>query len=774
MKRWAIRIGLGVLTLLAFLVCFVIASFIYAFTAPAEAFKIAQDYILPSDLQVTWTSVTFKPKSDDWLHWDIEWKAENLLVKKADPGVDLPIDSINLRFSISPWGTPIRVHHFTFKATKPMAYAAGPSEPTPEQNYYELINDYLEYLTMATDWIEFKHLDVAMDELKIYGDAGVSPTIIKLVLQKPQASKPLSLNVAVQEEKSYFVQVDGTYSRQRFDGKFALRADALALSQKIVGSFLENEFRFDLQGETTYAEKDKDPIRADSKIKLGLKAEGASITATGALTGLPAPFQKLPKIDLNLDIPFEEEKTWGSKPSTYRLKAPLTLYFISKEMRKPVEKTCQCRLPELLNMQSEGKIWLATYFAERTDGRAPLFDAKVDVDPLANKLFSLDLALSAKGFKENHEVLLEPALASALVVHSFQGLKTFLDGYGIMVPAPFHVLEGKIRVRADGPVTHNKDAYQIPVSANVALASKNQTVDFDTEAKVSVTKKMDAAHVAVNTLIHQIQIELPPIDPIRGIPAFVPDARIVEETPRKKKPGKQFKIEVDVSVKTEKPAAIRLLSHLAKPNVPITLDVQVEGEKTSGFVNLEPFRIVYLKRATTVERFKLSLKAVKPGVYPLDGRLRFDQTQYKVFIDIGGTSESPQLQFSSEPYLDRADIVSVLIYDQTTAQLASGEAETAGNVNAAVADRAIGLFGIWMFASTPIRSFSYNRATGTYRATVLLADGVTAAVGRSEEQSTSLELRKRLSQRWVITASWGDNTNRDDVGKLTLQWERRY
>ena len=116
-----------------------------------------------------------------------------------------------------------------------------------------------------------------------------------------------------------------------------------------------------------------------------------------------------------------------------------------------------------------------------------------------------------------------------------------------------------------------------------------------------------------------------------------------------------------------------------------------------------------------------------------------------------------------------------MLYDRTNDQLQSADAETAGYVQAAVADRAIGLFGLWAFASTPIRAFSYNPVTRVYTATIELAGGVTAGIGTTWESAAQLELRKRVTRQWMLTARWNAaDQDQDQNTELVLQWERRY
>ena len=143
-------------------------------------------------------------------------------------------------------------------------------------------------------------------------------------------------------------------------------------------------------------------------------------------------------------------------------------------------------------------------------------------------------------------------------------------------------------------------------------------------------------------------------------------------------------------------------------------------------------------------------------------------------MNVSGTIRNPHIDLDSDPYLPRSEIISVLLYDRTSDQLVSADAETVGGFEAALADRAIGLLGLWALSTTPIRSFSYNAVTKVYSATVQLSDGLTAGVGTNWEHAAHLELRKRVSRRWVLTASWSPSSENEQVGKLVLQWEKRF
>ena len=259
------------------------------------------------------------------------------------------------------------------------------------------------------------------------------------------------------------------------------------------------------------------------------------------------------------------------------------------------------------------------------------------------------------------------------------------------------------------------------------------------------------------------------------MPRVFPDPRIVIERP-KPHPQKIFTFDVGVKVRTESPGGIRLLSEFANPALPLSLQLSRRGPKqTGGYVRIEPFDIEVARRTMRVQKMLFDFSTFDRGVLPVDGTLRVEQTNYTVYIDVKGDVRSPNVELSSEPYLPREDIISVLLYDQTTDQLVSADATTAGSFDAALANRAIGLAGLWAFAGTPIRSFYYNPMTKVYTATVALGNDVSLAIGTNWEEATHFEMRKRLYQRWFLAAVWDPNSSQeDDAAKLVLQWENRF
>src|SRR5690606_14163305 len=156
---------------------------------------------------------------------------------------------------------------------------------------------------------------------------------------------------------------------------------------------------------------------------------------------------------------------------------------------------------------------------------------------------------------------------------------------------------------------------------------------------------------------------------------------------------------LEFKVNTVKPGAIKLYHEYFKPYLPITL--KMDSQNSGGdFIRVEPFDIVYLRRRLSVKHLNLNLSQAEKEILPIDLRLQVNQTQYTVFIDVKGNLKDPQIILSTDPYLPENDIISVLLYDQTTSELGAGDAETSAGVQSAIANRALGLFGLWAFAAT--------------------------------------------------------------------------
>jgi len=378
--------------------------------------------------------------------------------------------------------------------------------------------------------------------------------------------------------------------------------------------------------------------------------------------------------------------------------------------------------------------------------------------------------------KEQSGFLYFPHLNCNASISHFQAIHPILDVFNYLIPAPLDVLDGTVNISIVGPVETDPKGSTLPIAVDVDLKSSSQKVKVSTTATVLVDPKFRSAHFDVQAKVTALNLDLPPLDPLGGLPRVATDSRF-RSTPEVKTAGPaKFKVSFNFAVETLSDGAIRLASKYFLPYLPLTLKIQSNAAReNSGFIQSEPFNITYLRRTVKVETLRIGLDSEDTGIFPMRGRFSVKQTDYTVFIDVEGTTKNPNVTMSSEPYLPQNDIIAVLLYDRVNDQLVSGDAETTGGVQAAIADRAIGLFGLWAFAATPIKSFSYNPVTKVYTATVAVSDDLTAGIGTNWEASAHLELRKRVSKRWSLTAAWTPATQEENATtKLVLQWEKRF
>lgn len=516
-------------------------------------------------------------------------------------------------------------------------------------------------------------------------------------------------------------------------------------------------------------ESGQSKIRVLPDFNLSLTAQGLKARLNASAQGLPRPIAKADNLDVIFEIPIG-----SNERSHFDLSLPLEILGPKPRALKELKAICACPNPLLFTIRSKGDFNFNELLTAEPNS-SDLLQADLMVQGPTSRLFNLDLRSRLHLEKKNGKYRIKPELNSSLIVPSFRNLQPLLQVFGIFVPAPFDVLDGPVQLNAQGYLTADENVYSFPIGLKTDLKSQKQVARISIESDVQVLSNLKEIFFDVKTKVDQLRLELPPLNPLGGRPRITPDTRILREPEEEKKSG-GMKVRFHFQVASSQPGSIQLMADYFRPYIPVTLRLGVQSDRERrGELRLEPFDIVYLKRKVRVEKMKLDLDQIEEDVIPVEGRLKIKQTNYTIYIEIEGHALKPQITLRSEPDLSQNEIISVLLYDRTTDQLVSGDAETAGGVQAALADRAIGLFGLWAFASTPIRSFSYNPVTKVYTATLALGDGLTAGIGTTWESAAQLELRKRLSRKWILTASWSTlNPEEGQQTRLVLQWENRF
>lgn len=764
----------------------VVLGLTWALQNPKAVWQLAEQHLLPKDMHVTWSHIELEVKHLTGLNFFLDWEITDLLVTKLEPALQVPIDHIHIQASIFPRSQEQKVifHQLLVQAAQPLRF--HPSEnpkPTVQKSPFQTLQDVVHYVEIFQKYAALQNVDIDMKEFRLEEKDDLYKKFSFSLQQKENGDQPQELKFGFNSElpgqQVFIIKATGQLllpSKQ--DPNLWLKSQVLFSGLGVEGAenvnmnYSDKKTEIKITGPISYKNK-KLNMKSLLAAEINMNAAGADLDLKADITGLPGNWVKVNSLKAKMHTPFEKNQTLSSGFSNFSLQVPIQIFFIDPDMAKPLAESCQCQIPEVILGSLSGKVWLANIGIKNKE-KKPVLQADLKLQDVNNKLISLSAAGSVQIDLENQKYDLRPSINTKATVNSFQGLRRFLDAKGVLIPAPLDVLEGQIQFKLQGPVATEGLQYIFPALTTMKLTSKRQIVDIQSDTKMALNKDFKAADIKVSVLVNQLQLELPPLDPIKGKPRIATDQRILKSKIVKK--PSQFKLTVAVDARTTQAGSVKLLSQYFEPYLPVTFNFhQVEGQKNSGLISLEPFDVHYVRRTVRVEKMQIALPKNNSKFFEVDGRLQIKQTQYTVYIDIQGPSNAPNITFSSVPYLPRSEIISVLIYDRTSDELASSDAKTAGNVEAAVVDRAVGLLGIWAFASTPIKGFSYNPVTKVYTATVAVSDDVTASVGTNWEQATQVELRKKVARQWMLTAAWTPaGRDQEEVTSLVLQWENRF
>ncbi len=774
------------ITLISFLSLILIVFGLLAWVLynPRPAFEMAEKYFLPKDLKITWQKWNLHTKRLEGLDLFINWKIEDLLIVKEKPYLRIPIQTIQLKASIQPFKKHALLEHFIVLANSKIEFQASDEKKLteePAQNIFQSLQNAISLLETIHDRVDYETIDIQVSEFALLSKTA-EPLVTQIKVNSALGGSTLFFDLVTHRKgegnfqataKGQLDPMDMKTDKAFLSSEIQFQGFKTDIKQTLSAKYTSDTATFKSEGPVIYA-LEKFKVLTEPKLNLIIDKSLSKLEIVTDVNGLPGPISKINNMKFTLNTPIDESVIWSEKPSDFSLVAPIEMKFIEAAVKEKLQKSCECQFPISLLAKVSGKMWLALLLAE--DSKQKTFmESEISLENYKNKIFSLDLAGTLKIDKDKEEWKLFPELNCRVSIYDFQGLKPFFEMYKIMIPAPLDVLNGTINFYAQGPIETDEKGSQFPAKLDVDLKSKRQVVKLNNLATVLLSPDFKKVHVQTMTKIQDFQVELPPLNPVGGKPRVTPDRRILKAPPPKVAKS-AFEMSFDIQVDTLTPGAIRLLSEFFKPFLPLTLKLNLNSKSgNDGFIQTEPFDIVYLRRKVRVEKMLIDLSQTEEDVLPVDGRFRIQQTHYTIFIEVKGDAKNPNITMTSEPELPQDEIISVLLYDRVSGELASADAETAGGVQAAVADRAIGLFGLWAFASTPIKSFSYNPVTKVYTATVALGGDVTAGIGTTWESTAQLELRKRVSRQWMLTARWTAATPEEGQNtEIVLQWERRF
>lgn len=204
--------------------------------------------------------------------------------------------------------------------------------------------------------------------------------------------------------------------------------------------------------------------------------------------------------------------------------------------------------------------------------------------------------------------------------------------------------------------------------------------------------------------------------------------------------------------------------------VALSLDTVVSNETPiNGFVQIRPFRIEVLRRQAVVKKFKMNFADSKEQ-QKITGLVHFKNNDYKINLKIFGTVSEPKYLFQSEPPLPDRDILAIVLFGATPADLEAEDLKSVGEAQAAIVDGAISLLSMYYLVSTPVESVGYNPQTRMFTARVSLREGLSMTLGSDTSNRKEVGLRKRLGRGWRIQTS----ASQDNKKRAMLKWGKRY
>jgi hypothetical protein len=348
----------------------------------------------------------------------------------------------------------------------------------------------------------------------------------------------------------------------------------------------------------------------------------------------------------------------------------------------------------------------------------------------------------------------------------FTEMKKTLGATAYAIPAPFNDLAGTVNVDLQGQF--DKNAVSAAWFAGFDLKSIAQRLGLNGQGSV-VFEKKNGVTLDADIVFNEVAMAFPRLgaEDLVSPPRLWNDARFIsEETDENSDEAFRYAFRFRTA---DKPFV--LYTNVARQPVQLLFDVSVRNDgPVSGRVSVNPVDINAFGREAKLEPVRLVL-----GERNLvDGGLRVDYADYQVMVKVSGDIEKPSVRLSSLPPLPEDQLLSALLFGRPLDDLQGGEGETVGNVQAAIADQALGVGALFFLASTPIETLTYDPRTNGVSAKVRLAQGTSLTVG-AEAGSYSVGLRRRLSRFWTIMTDVGQS---DILGEGSvsafLEWSSRY
>lgn len=513
-----------------------------------------------------------------------------------------------------------------------------------------------------------------------------------------------------------------------------------------------------------------------------------SLVARGKFTqdGKPKPFQLDLRGEGNERLAKGKIEGWVERP--IRELKRVTLEACGFEMRNLLTAKMQWNLlcpTEVLPSENvlprewtdgwNGKVQLLIRAEGGTPAaKDPKGNVEVDLLPFRTKI------VHGRGKVQFHlEDLTKDKLAANVEVNvhvvNFQRAVNIVENKPYAVPSPLNAMQGELSVSTDGKADIDLKSGRIPFIIQTKLGSASQY--FFTKATGSLSFGREAKQTRIDLdadlSLANVELVLPPLEPGK-LPRFFPDPRI--QFPDREVAATKSNFHYKLRIHTAPGAPMRLVSNLAKAPVPLDMTLVLSSEApVQGKLKIAAFPVEILRRKATICYFTVDLNENEKSP-PIDGEVEVRYAEYRLKILINGTLEAPHISIDSNPPLSEEDAYSVLVFGRPLSELSPNDGDTVANLRAAASNRAMGLASMYLLATTPIESVTYDPTSNTFSARIRIADGTSLNVGGGLRSLNQLGVKRRLSPSWILN-TFIDNpfgTQQQRSVSSFLEWSKRY
>jgi hypothetical protein len=362
-----------------------------------------------------------------------------------------------------------------------------------------------------------------------------------------------------------------------------------------------------------------------------------------------------------------------------------------------------------------------------------------------------------------------------------------LRGTPYAIPAPLNVLTGPIHLEMKLDKVDGRKEVAVTAVLTTNLTGAGQSLVTRSEAMIRVTNPFDpnrALFADAKVVLQNVQVEAPPLQ--LGLPPNgIPDSRFVTNAQLKAKKEAEKLAEYDPGMPVEWSATItneqpiRISTNLLKNAVPLAVNLKLGSKNPmEGFVEVLPMPINIFSKKADVQSIKVSFLP-RSKVMQLNGVVVNKTSEVEIRILLLGSTEKPRVEFESDPPLDRDQIVSVLLFNKSLAEvqkqvITDDEAQSSSNVSQAMSDGAFGLFSLFFLSSTPIQSVGYDAASQSYNIRFKLGDKTTLGLGSNFGNKREVSLRRSLGGPWAIRTELTQEQEKPNVLLTMLEWFKRF